>query len=125
MSYMRSQTNGHVNGTGGGNPIRRLEWETSDTSADERSRSRRGGYGDFGRPQQPQPQQQAEHVPRVARLDRGHAQRRSREYDWSQSRSRSRPATSRRYGGATENQVEGIYYILATSAIYIPQQAHT
>ena len=73
---MRPQPNGYPNGANG-NHLRRYDLDSSrDTSADERSRSR-PGYGQYARPQ-------AEQVHGVSRLDRGNAQRRSRDYDWSQ-----------------------------------------
>lgn len=94
MSYIRQhQTNGYVNGTASNQRLQRFDLaEASDTSADERSRSR-PGYT----------HQQPEQVHGVARLDRGNA-RRSRDYGASASRSRSRPGA--RYGGAG-GQVEG------------------
>lgn len=97
MSNTRQHTNGDMNGP---NPqFRRWDLDTSsrETSDAERSRSR-PGQDRYGRP----PQLPAQ-VHGVARLDRGNAHRRSREYD---SRSRSRPGA--RYGGAGMNsQVEG------------------
>lgn len=116
MAYTRPHANGYANGTDS-TQLRRFDLDVSsrETSADERSRSRGpggsgpsqgptdrgrgGGYGGYGR------QPVAEHVRAPARLDRGFAQRRSRDYTgWDSSRSRSRPGT--RYGAAG-SQVEG------------------
>ena len=106
MSYSRAQTNGYLNGTSPDTHLRRFDFGDSsrDTSADERSRSRPGGYGGFNQP--------PEHVHGVARLDRGHANRRSRDYQrsdaWSASRSRSRPANRDGGPSAASDQVEQI-----------------
>ncbi|KAF2484494.1 Sec8 exocyst complex component-specific domain-containing protein [Neohortaea acidophila] len=104
MSYMRQPApNGYAsqNGSQGPPPSRRFDLETSsiDTSADERSRSRPGFHTNHPydhRPSQP------DQVHGVSRLNRENAHRRSRDYEWNQSRSRSRPASrpgaASRYG---------------------------
>ena len=114
MSYRPQQPNGYSNGTSE-NRLRRPEYNDSsrEASADERSRSRPGGfYGNASTAQQ---------VHGVTRLDRGNATRRSGEYnrrsrDYASSdgysRSRSRPGgvVGGRYGAAGRQgeQVEEI-----------------
>ena len=91
---MATRTNGFLNEPSPA--FRRWDLDTSsrETSDAERSRSRPGNDRN-GR-------QQAGQVHGVARLDRGNAHRRSRDFD---SRSRSRPGA--RYGGGAGSQVEG------------------
>jgi len=108
MSHARAgQANGTSNHLNGDGRLRRVEYDTTpEASADERSQSRGpagyggyGGYGGLG-------SHPAGQVRGVARIERQHAQRRSRgEYDWSASRSRSRPAGVRY--GAAGTQIEG------------------
>lgn len=93
---------GYANGSSvPGDRLRRYDFDSSrDTSADERSRSRGpGGYGGFGG------QSASAGVRAPARLNRGHATRKSRdEGTWSKSRSRSRPGGLH---GQAGSQVEG------------------
>jgi exocyst complex component 4 len=110
MSYMRSHQNGapsYMNGGGGG--LGRFDFDTTpDTSNDERSRSRTpGGYGGLGGSSY-----QSGHVQGPARVERHHANRRSRgENDWSASRSRSRGPTVSRYGSAGAGVEDIMRYI--------------
>ncbi|KAK5135912.1 hypothetical protein LTR08_004370 [Meristemomyces frigidus] len=108
MSYMprAQQPNGNdANYLNGDGRLGRFNFDaTPDTSADERSRSRGpGAYGGFA-------SQQAEHVRGPARIERQHANRRSRGEEWSASRSRSRPAVAR-YGAAGSQVEEILRYI--------------
>jgi len=112
MSYMRAPNHGppsYMNGTASANSGSRLGRfdldPTPDTSADERSRSR-GAYNDHVGPsdsQQPHPST-AMHGP--VRIDRQRANRRSRDYEWSASRSRSRGVAVRSRYGAAGGHVE-------------------
>ena len=103
---MSWNTNGTGYANGSSNPsdrLRRYDFNNDssrDTSADERSRSRGpGGYGGFGT------QSTASGVRAPARLNRGNANRKSRdESTWSKSRSRSRPGGLH---GQAGSQVEG------------------
>lgn len=115
MSRMRQQQpNGFLNGNDA--HIQRFHFDDSsrETSDAERSRSRGppGGYGAFGRPSPVQP---------TSRLDRGHAQRRSRDYGQSGSRSRSRVDGGNRYGPAS-GQIEGTHLLLDGNIIKRPQE---
>ncbi|KAF7195857.1 hypothetical protein HII31_02874 [Pseudocercospora fuligena] len=100
MSWMRQQQNGSSNYLNGSNSnLHRFDFDDSSpgTSDAERSRSRGPqGYGGYGAP--------TGFRTGVARLDKGHAQRRSRDFDASQSRSRSRAGA--RYG-TQGGQIEG------------------
>ncbi|GAB7362187.1 hypothetical protein MBLNU230_g2213t1 [Neophaeotheca triangularis] len=109
MSYMRAQPNGsYRNGNGPSDQFRRFDFggdSSRDVSDNERSQSRgagrNGGYGE---------QTEERRVRGPTRLDRGHAQRRSRDETWSASRSRSRPAASGN-GGASSQVEEILRYI--------------
>lgn len=104
MSYARPNGSGYMNGGNDSTArLQRFDFDDSsrNTSADERSRSRGpGGYGGFGG------QQPGGRVRAPGRLNREHANRRSRdEGQWNSSRSRSRPgAVSARAGGQVEGQ---------------------
>lgn len=114
MSYMRAPNNAspnYMNGSSSANSgvrLGRFDLDpTPDTSADERSRSR-GAYSDhIGRSnsQQPHPSTVV-HGP--ARVDRQRANRRSRDYEWNTSRSRSRGPAVRSRNGEAGGQVEDI-----------------
>ncbi|WPH00708.1 putative exocyst complex component sec8 [Acrodontium crateriforme] len=106
MSYMRAQPNGSSNRANGSDPNRlgRFDFDdTPETSADERSRSRgAGGYGYGAQP--------GEHVHGPPRVERQHANRRSKgPDDWNESRSRS--GHGQRYGSAGSQVDEILKYI--------------
>ncbi|KAK4986126.1 exocyst subunit [Elasticomyces elasticus] len=110
MSWMRQQNNAnvaHTNGYGGLHS-RQYNTETSsrDTSADERSRSRDSGAYDRYGPSQYNTVSQRVARPANLERDRRQADNRTRDGDWSSSRSRSRPGAGQE--GQGSRQVEEV-----------------